>query len=334
MDTPLVSIGLLTCNRPLTFTKALNSLITQSYKNIEIIIGDNSSNNESKNVYMEYANDNRIKYYKHQENIGAIKNFEFTRNMAAGKYFMWTSDDDYWDITFIEKAVEKLENDHSAVACWSSIQFFDDDGMLDKPSSFKNQDVSKDSIVNSLIKVNMQTAWFEFYCLAKIDIVKQFNFDSYNTIGSDVIFINHILLSGKCLMINEPLFYYYFTSISGFDRHNYKSDIYNEYARINPYFDFFIKCFQIVLYSNNLNIFQKINYYLKYWWNIIFIYQNHIIGINMFPVAKFFQLSIQKKNIDIVFICMPLIIFLFFRKIINKIKSKIKFLLKIVSRLG
>jgi GT2 family glycosyltransferase len=319
-NNPLVSIGLPIYNRPLPFKKALDSLLSQTYKNIEINIGDNSENSESEKVFEEYRNDNRIKYYKHDKNIGATANFEFVRDISNGKYFMWAADDDYWDSTFIEKAVEKLENDPEAVACWPQVQFFDDNGRVfdSVPSSCYNQDLSYDNITNRLIKLNLQCSWFEFYCLMKTEIAKNFDFQRYKLIGIDVVFINHLVLSGKCLMINETLFYYYFNPEDGYERRNYKSNSYNEYARINPNLDLFITCFYLVLTSKILNIYEKIYYYFKFWAKILLSKPTPNIAwidrIIKYPSKKFFMLAIRKINFSSIFICIPLFIFFFMSK--------------------
>ena len=329
MNNPLVSIGCPIYNRPITFKKMLDSLLSQTYKNIEIIIGDNSDNNESEIIYKEYIDEARIKYYKHNNNIGAVRNFVFVRDKSEGKYFMWTADDDYWDNTFIEKAVEKLENCPEAVACWSGVQFFDDNGIINWPSSYNNQDLSNVNIVDALVKLNMQISWYEFYCLMKIDIAKNFDFLKYKIIGIDVLFDNYLLLSGKCLMINEPLFHFYIQPVNNnYVRSNYKSEIYDEYARINPPLDLFIKCFQFIFTSVKINIFQKIHFFIKYWFNLIFIGKHHINHISQYPITDFFKLVVKKSNYDIIFICFPLLIIFSFKKTKRIIKNRLKKLIR------
>lgn len=331
MNNPLVSIGCPIYNRPLTFKKMLDSLLSQTYKNIEIIIGDNSENNESEEIYKEYGNDVRIKYHKHNQNIGPANNFVFVRDKSIGKYFMWTADDDYWDNTFIEKAVEKLENTPEAVACWSRIQFFDDNGIVNAPSS-NNQDLSNSNIVDALIKFNMQDAWYEFYCLIKTDIAKKFDFSKYKVIGIDVVFVNYLILSGKCLMINEPLLHYHLSTPT-YERYDYSSEIYNEYARINPYLDLFIKCFQLILHSVEISVFQKLLFFIKYWFNLLFINQHHIYNSSQYPITSFFKIVMKKRNYGIIFICFPYYFFLLFKKLkikklLKKIKNGLKWLIR------
>jgi len=339
MNAPLVSIGCPIYNRPLTFKKMLDSLLSQTYKNIEIIIGDNSENNESEIIYKEYITDTRIKYYKHNNNIGAVNNFVFVRDKSEGKYFMWTADDDYWDNTFIEKAVEKLENCPEAVACWSGIQFFDDNGIISGNNGIinthisYNQDLSNDCIVDALIKYNTQTAWYEFYCLMKTDIAKNFDFLKYNKIlGVDVLFTNYLILSGKCLMINETLFHYY-VSLGKYDL---TSEIYNEYARVNMSLDLFIKCFQLILHSKKIKVYQKLLFYIKLWYNQIF-YNQHYLYIISINIIAFFKIVIRKRNYSIIFICFPLFLFLIFsgfvvvkyyKKLLMKFKELLKKILK------
>jgi GT2 family glycosyltransferase len=300
----------------------LDSLLSQTYKNIEINIGDNSENSESEKVFEEYRNDNRIKYYKHDKNIGAIANFQFVRNLANGKYFMWAADDDYWDSTFIEKAVEKLENDPEAVACWPQVQFFNENGVIiNLPSSCYNQDLSKDNIVNRLIKLNLQQAWYEFYCLIKTETAKEFDFQKYKTIGDDVVFINYLVLSGKCLMINEMLFYYKYDSKDGNIRHNYKSEAYNEYCRINPMLDLFVKCFCLVMTSKKLNVCEKIFFYYIYWAKILLSNRMWMYRIAGYPINNFFMLAIRKRNLSSIFICIPFFLFFIMLKTKNLLKN-------------
>ena len=325
-NNPLVSIGLTTYNRPLLFQRMLDSLLSQTYRNIEIIIGDNSENNETKNIYEKYAADTRIKYYKHDKNIGMLANGQFVCDMANGKYFMFSSDDDYWDSTFIEKAVEKLENDPEAVACWPQVQFFDDNGVINNlPSSSYNLDLSNDNSINRLIKLNLQQAWCEFFCLVKTDIAKKFKPENDKVIGGDVIFVNLMALSGKCLFINETLFYYKYDPTNGNIRHNYKSEIYNEYCRINPMADLFVKCFCLAMTSKKLNVYEKLFFYGKYWAKILLSNRGWMYNIAGYPIKIFFMLAIRKRNLSLIFIFMPFFLFFFMSKIKKSFNCKNKF---------
>ena len=79
--------------------------LKQSYQNIEIIISDNfSTDKTSEIIKQEYGNNNKIKLYNQITNIGAPKNFNFVLEKSIGKYFMWASHDDEWNIDYIKNA--------------------------------------------------------------------------------------------------------------------------------------------------------------------------------------------------------------------------------------
>jgi hypothetical protein len=73
---PLVTIGLPTYNRPAGLKKCLQTIGSQSYKNLEIIISDNCSTDEKvQEVILEFAaKDSRIKHFRQTVNIGLEEN--------------------------------------------------------------------------------------------------------------------------------------------------------------------------------------------------------------------------------------------------------------------
>lgn len=113
---PLVSVCIPTYNRVKELQRAVQALRTGQYQNLEIIISDNASRDETQSVCgVLSASDSRIKYFRHSENQGPTKNFEFARVKVTGKYFLWHGDDDYLDPDFIRTCVNELELDSSLV---------------------------------------------------------------------------------------------------------------------------------------------------------------------------------------------------------------------------
>jgi glycosyltransferase involved in cell wall biosynthesis len=99
--TPLVSIGIPTYNRASSYLKqALQSAVHQTYKNIEIIVSDNCSSDDTESVVRAF-NDPRIRYYRQPNNIGALNNRNFCLQQSQGKYFLFLCDDDLIDEDFI-----------------------------------------------------------------------------------------------------------------------------------------------------------------------------------------------------------------------------------------
>lgn len=110
---PLVSILIPTYNRPEYFKLALESAINQTYKNIEIIICDNSNNDETmklvKNEYMTKYNN--IKYEKNNENLGQIGNLQKLFDLAQADYINYLMDDDLFKNNKIEKMMNHFIDD-------------------------------------------------------------------------------------------------------------------------------------------------------------------------------------------------------------------------------
>ena len=105
---PLVSIGIPSYNRPAGLNTVVETIINQTYKNLEIIISDNCSPDPGVKVIAEQwsKKDNRIKYIRQVKNIGMIENFNFLAMEANGDYFSWIADDDYWDNNYIEECIK------------------------------------------------------------------------------------------------------------------------------------------------------------------------------------------------------------------------------------
>jgi glycosyltransferase involved in cell wall biosynthesis len=115
---PTVFVGIPTYNRPEGLLNTLSRIAGQSYKNIEILVSDNCSDDPQ---VIEILNklskeDSRIKWVRQSTNIGADKNFKYLLEKCSAEYFMWASDDDDWDPNFIKFCMNAiLENEADAV---------------------------------------------------------------------------------------------------------------------------------------------------------------------------------------------------------------------------
>lgn len=94
----LVSIGVPVYNGENYLRQAIESLLCQSHENIEVIISDNASTDETGRICKEFTRkDRRVSCFQHSANKGAIWNFNFVLQQAHGEYFMWAAHDDLWD---------------------------------------------------------------------------------------------------------------------------------------------------------------------------------------------------------------------------------------------
>jgi len=118
-DVPLASIGVPVYNGAQTIRAALDSVLTQDYPHLEIVISDNGSTDETEAICREYARrDPRIFYHRAERNMGAVWNYNRVFQLSNGKYFMWAAADDTRESSFVRACLECLERDSKAVLCY------------------------------------------------------------------------------------------------------------------------------------------------------------------------------------------------------------------------
>lgn len=123
---PSVSIGLPVYNGAGGIARCLQSLLAQSRVDIEIIVSDNASTDNTSEIVKAFAaRDERIRYHRQSTNIGAHANFRFVLGAATAKYFMWAADDDLWEPEFIDENVCFLEAHPDYVTSMSRCAFHD-----------------------------------------------------------------------------------------------------------------------------------------------------------------------------------------------------------------
>ena len=126
MSAPLVSICIPTYHRPQLLARAVRSVLAQTYGNFEIIITDNSENDESRDLITTF-NEPRIHYFKNPQNIGFLKNIEKVAALATGKYFTVLMDDDLLKPKFLERMVAAFEQHPTVGVAWGPMSLINDD---------------------------------------------------------------------------------------------------------------------------------------------------------------------------------------------------------------
>lgn len=126
---PLVSIGVPIYNEERFLDETLASLRCQSYRNLEIIISDNASTDQTLDICHRHASeDSRIRVETSETNHGATANFQRVLDLAQGKYFMWASGHDLWSPNLITECVELLESNPDACIAFGSSDWIDPEG--------------------------------------------------------------------------------------------------------------------------------------------------------------------------------------------------------------
>ena len=115
---PLVTVCITTYNRNIHVQKAIDSVLKQSYKQIELIVVDDGSKNPLNGL--KIFKRKNIKLIRHAKNLGLASARNTGLNHANGKYIAYLDDDDEWDKIKIEKQIlkfEKLDSTFAIVYC-------------------------------------------------------------------------------------------------------------------------------------------------------------------------------------------------------------------------
>lgn len=113
----LVSVGVPTYNRVSKLRRAVESVLTQSYPNLELVISDNASTDGTEDFCRELCRrDSRVKYYRQTENRGLTANYMEVLRHAQGEFFIWLSDDDWLDGSYISECLKVLHEQPAYVS--------------------------------------------------------------------------------------------------------------------------------------------------------------------------------------------------------------------------
>lgn len=205
--TPLVSIGLPVYNGSRHLRKAVESILTQSYRNIELVISDNASTDETDAISREMAAaDPRVRVYRNDVNIGAAANYNCVFHMARGKYFKWAAHDDILAPTFIESTVQVLEANPAIVLCSSRTGKIDDSGNVTGtyPADPSWNSGSASQRFHSLVMVRHS-------CVAVFGLIRRDALSATPLIapyvGSDRVLLADLGLRGRLHEIPDLLFF-------------------------------------------------------------------------------------------------------------------------------
>ena len=137
----LVTIAIPTYNRADKFLKqVITAALDQTWKNIEVLIGDNASTDHTKDIVLSFE-DNRIKYFQHSKNIGANSNFNTLLNKAKGKWFFLFHDDDMIDKDFIETCISVTKGKTNLGFIRTGVRAIDKNGKIlkERPNKLLGQ---------------------------------------------------------------------------------------------------------------------------------------------------------------------------------------------------
>ncbi len=107
-----VGIGVPVYNGGSLLRESLECLRTQTFEDVEILLGDNASTDETGDICAEFAaRDSRFHHIRRSENLGSLPNFVDLRRQSGAELFMWRAYDDLSAPNFVEELVNCFDHD-------------------------------------------------------------------------------------------------------------------------------------------------------------------------------------------------------------------------------
>ena len=104
-----IDVLLATYNGEKYLKEQIDSILNQTYSNIRLVISDDCSKDNTREIIKEYEEkDNRVISYFHEKNLGYVKNFEFLLTKVENEIYMLSDQDDVWLPTKIEHTYNKM----------------------------------------------------------------------------------------------------------------------------------------------------------------------------------------------------------------------------------
>lgn len=126
---PTVQIGLPVYNGENYLADAIESFLSQTYSDFEILISDNGSTDRTQEIAEKYAErDPRVRYFRYDVNQGAAWNFNNVVHLATAEFFCWAAHDDLRHPEFLERCLAVLTTDAQLACCYAATQAIDADG--------------------------------------------------------------------------------------------------------------------------------------------------------------------------------------------------------------
>jgi glycosyltransferase involved in cell wall biosynthesis len=143
----LVSVCLPVRNGASRLEGVVRSVLTQDHGNLELVISDNASTDDTEAVCRELARaDPRVVYHRQPHNIGLLNNFVAAMRLARGRYFRWVGDDDWLAPACLSRCLDAFAADDRLILVTMQLGFVDPDGTT-RTAAYRRTELSSDDPV-------------------------------------------------------------------------------------------------------------------------------------------------------------------------------------------
>jgi glycosyltransferase involved in cell wall biosynthesis len=207
-NNPLVSLCLPVYNGARFIAYTLDSLLLQTYGNIEIIISDDCSTDNLNEILQTY-NDERISYFKNTQNCGITYNWNKAVSLAKGKYIKLICQDDILAPDCIEEQVRVLEEDQyrtiALVICRANIIDINNQVILQRKSVLIKGLNNPKRVINKCAFYGTNIIGEPMVGLMRADAIVDIEFDGSNKYMIDLDFWFKLIQKGQVYLVDKTL---------------------------------------------------------------------------------------------------------------------------------
>lgn len=127
---PFFTIAVTTFDRWELLNQALSSVLSQTFSDFEVIIGNDNPTREITARALAIA-DPRIRFVNHPKNLGEFENMNTLLHMSRGSYFTWIADDDIYAPDFLQRVREALQAHNFPTCVFTSFQLIRETEVVD-----------------------------------------------------------------------------------------------------------------------------------------------------------------------------------------------------------
>ena len=203
MNEDLISVIVPCYNVEKYVSMCIESLINQTYSNLEIILVDDCGTDNTAKILREYVKkDKRIKLIKNEKNSG----LSFSRNVglkeANGNYIGFIDSDDYVSLDFYEKLMQSIKKNHSQVAICDMKIVYEETNEEQLSKCYTGNKFSLINVINNGLAASACNKLF------KKEIISKYEFE-VGKVNEDIAVVIPALVNSKKISYAKDVYYYY-----------------------------------------------------------------------------------------------------------------------------
>lgn len=205
---PRVTIAIPVYNGSNFLAEAAQSVLRQTFTDLELIIVDNASTDETADICRDLAQqDARVRIYRNDKNLGAAANYNRGLELARGTYFKWLAHDDWISDNYVEECASALDQYPQVVVAHGIPR-----EMIDRDTPFVDSEFTvqlwgrADAVERFARAMRMDRTCHAIFGLMRREAIEKTTLH-WPYYGSDRNLVAEVALLGRFLCVPEAIFY-------------------------------------------------------------------------------------------------------------------------------